>query len=207
MLYKGIGLPDRFYTKLRYTQNIAMSSTLGGLAVQQMRGNSLFDCDLTGTGAQPQYFDQICASSALYTQYLVYGSKISVRFSAVGDTYALGNWDVVLVPSQTVYASTGWGNFDDISASKNSKSKALAHYGQSLKSISHYATTSKMFDVKNIRDNLSTFSGTPSTNPTASWVWIIAGQPMDRTSTSSLNIQVKVTYYVQFFNLTDKALS
>lgn len=207
IVYKGIGMPDRFYTRLRYQEIASVSCPSGTLGMTQFRGNSLYDPNFTGGGNQPSYFDQICSSTALYNQYLVYGSKIEVRYSNVADTFATGNLDVALVPSQTAFGSTGWVNIDDMDSSKMVKRQSLSHYNGSVKRLHHYATTSKIFDVKNIRDNLGSFAGTSTSNPTAFWYWVIAAQPMDRTTTTSVNILVRITYYAMFFNLTDRPLS
>lgn len=207
MIYKGIGMPDQFFTKMKYTEVIQLTAGLGTeYQVYQFRGNSLYDPNFTGTGAQPPYFDQICGANALYTQFLVSASKIKLRVSAIGDTFAIGNADVAVTPSQTAYASTLWTDVDDQLSSKSTRSAAVVRYdNRGPKYVKNYAMTSKVFDTKDIQDQLSIFAGTSSANPTAPWYWIIGAQGMDRTSTTmNLNILVTLTYYVRFFNLTDQ---
>lgn len=207
IIYKGIGLPDQLFTKMRYTEVIQMTAGLGTeYQTYQFRGNSVYDPNFTGTGAQPPYFDQICGSNALYTQFLVSASKIKLRVSAIGDTFAIGNADVAVTPSQTALASTLWTDIDDQLSSKSTRSGAVVRYdNKGPKYIKNYAKTAAVFDTKDIQDQLSIFAGTSSANPTAPWYWIIGAQGMDRTSTTmNLNLLVTLTYYVRFFNLTDQ---
>lgn len=211
VIYKGIGMPDRFLTKLKYSENITLASSGVGTEykIYQYRGNGLYDTNYTGTGQQPEYFDQLCAASALYTQYLVYASKIVLRCCSTSDSFSSGNVDIAITPSQTLFANTGWAALDDQLASKMTKRVAVVRYDNSgAKFVKHYAKTDKILDIKDTDDNLAQCAGTNAANPTSCWNWIIGQQGMDRTSTTaSVNYNIQITYYVRFFNLTDRPLS
>lgn len=71
------GFPDRLRTKLHYADVVLLSASAGNPGIWQFRMNSLFDPDYTGTGHQPQWFDQL---SAVYRYVSVVGSKIKVTF-------------------------------------------------------------------------------------------------------------------------------
>jgi len=81
------GFPDRMKTKLQYQDVVQLSASAGSPAIWQFRMNSLYDPDLTGTGHQPQWFDQL---SAVYNNYKVLGSKITCTFipNNISDTEA-----------------------------------------------------------------------------------------------------------------------
>lgn len=71
------GFPDRLKTKLQYQDVVQLAASAGSPAVWQFRMNSLFDPDYSGTGHQPQWYDQL---SAVYSNYKVLGSKITCVF-------------------------------------------------------------------------------------------------------------------------------
>jgi len=71
-----VGFPDRLKCKLKYADQYGFSGATP--AAQVFRGNSLFDPDLTGTGHQPRYYDQL---TAIYGQYCVTGVK--ARFEVI----------------------------------------------------------------------------------------------------------------------------
>jgi len=210
VIYKGIGIPDRFYTTMKYTEQIQLTAGAGTeYQVYQFRGNSLYDPNLTGTGSQPTWFDQICSATSLYTQYLVVGSKISLRLNAIGDTFAIGNADVCVTPSQTAYVSTAWTDIDDQLSYRASKASTTVRYDNNGPTyLSHKAQTSSVLDIKDVDDNLAICAANYNSNPSAPWYWIIGAQGMDRTSqTMNLNIMVTLTFYVRFFNTSDRPQS
>jgi len=81
------GFPDRLRTKLHYCDVVQLSASAGSPGLWQFRMNSMFDPDYTGTGHQPQWFDQL---SAVYTYATINSSKIKVTFipANVSDTEA-----------------------------------------------------------------------------------------------------------------------
>lgn len=75
---RAFGFPDQYYCKLKYTDQITgqQLNSGNGYAIQkQWRLNQLDDIDITGTGHQPMYFDQVMAN---YTYYRVYGAKMKI---------------------------------------------------------------------------------------------------------------------------------
>jgi hypothetical protein len=61
---------------------VSLTSTSGGQAYYQFRANSLFDPDLSGTGHQPRYYDQLCGSAGPYQTYRVHGCSARLDFAA-----------------------------------------------------------------------------------------------------------------------------
>lgn len=70
------GFPAQLRMKHRYVQLVTMTSTAGSTSTQNFSCNGMFDPDITGSGSQPLYFDQL---AALYNHYTVVGSKISLQ--------------------------------------------------------------------------------------------------------------------------------
>lgn len=81
------GFPDRLRTKLHYCDVVQLSASAGSPGLWQFRMNNMFDPDLTGTGHQPQWYDQL---SAVYSYYSIVGSTIKATFipGNISDTEA-----------------------------------------------------------------------------------------------------------------------
>lgn len=81
------GFPDRLRTKLQYCDVIQLAASAGSPALYQFRMASLYDPDVTSTGHQPQWYDQL---SAVYSFYKVLSSKITATFipNNINDTEA-----------------------------------------------------------------------------------------------------------------------
>lgn len=106
------GFPDKMVTNLRYVDAINLTGAVGTVGANVFRMNSCYDPDLTGTGHQPMYFDQICGAvgSAPYSKFRVIGSRITVKFS-IKDAPALAaaNIGPVVVGLQTGTTSGLYG--------------------------------------------------------------------------------------------------
>jgi len=72
----GMAVPEKFLTKLRYTQTSTIDAlpynAAMGTNINVLRVNSIFDPDQTGTGHQPLWRDQI---ALMYNRYRVHGMK------------------------------------------------------------------------------------------------------------------------------------
>lgn len=78
--FKGIaplstGFPRKLKINHRYCDRIVATSTSGVPNIYVMSWNSLFDPNVTGTGHQPYYFDQV---AAIYNHYYVIGARAKV---------------------------------------------------------------------------------------------------------------------------------
>jgi hypothetical protein len=74
--FPGIGFPDQLKCVLKYKENGISFTASPTPAAQVYRINSLFDPNLTGTGHQPSYFDQL---AAVYGQYCVVASRMKCQ--------------------------------------------------------------------------------------------------------------------------------
>lgn len=82
------GFPDRLITKLRYHSLGNIASVLGATGVQVFRWNSTYDPDLTSTGHQPLYRDQL---AGIYDHYSVVSARAQVRISNnTADPFVVG---------------------------------------------------------------------------------------------------------------------
>lgn len=80
------GLPQRRVTKLRYCENITLAASgAGTLQTYLFRSNSVYDCNKTSTGGQPQGFQ---TWATRYRRYTVLGSRITVRLLPLQESAA-----------------------------------------------------------------------------------------------------------------------
>lgn len=76
-LSRATGFAKSMLVRLRYcdmlNKAVSISTTPFDNSAYHIFQTSLYDPDLTGSGHQPLYFDQLCSSSGPYTRYRVYG--------------------------------------------------------------------------------------------------------------------------------------
>lgn len=70
------GFPKQLKIKHRYVESFVLSTSAGLLGTYQFSCNGLYDPNITGTGHQPMYFDQL---AAIYNHYTVLKSTCKVR--------------------------------------------------------------------------------------------------------------------------------
>lgn len=79
----GQGFPKKILMTHKYTDVVTVTSTTGALGTYRFACNGMYDPNITGTGHQPMYFDQM---SAIYNHWVVIGSRI--RFTVTPQTTA-----------------------------------------------------------------------------------------------------------------------
>lgn len=198
------GFPDRIKVKLNYFAEIDTTNTFGAASVQQFRGNSVFDPDLTGTGHQPMGFDQW---SAFYGHYRVSGSSLRIGALVPGGT-AFINTDTVgcsfgIVPA----TSSSLPTVTELVEWPYSKWRQSTFYTP-IKGVSAYMSTAKMLGVNKASvKNEDNNSALISANPTNQWYWNLLVFPANGTQTTYWTYTVKLTYYVEFFGRVNLAIS
>lgn len=178
--------------KLRYVQDVQLTSTAGAPGFYQFRANSLYDPDYTGTGHQPMRFDQM---AAIYADYCVVGSKINVKHVGNGLTNVAQKLVVYL--NDTHLTSLLYVN-DLI---EQGRCKYICTNDNSAKhrdSVSLGFSAKKFFGVTNIKDNILHIGAPVDQNPTDQAIFIIANQPLDGSSTCSIWVTVTIDYLVWF---------
>lgn len=69
--------PASVVKRLRYSTNVALSSTAGAVATNVFRANDLFDPEFTGTGHQPMGFDQMMT---FFNHFVVLKARLICTF-------------------------------------------------------------------------------------------------------------------------------
>jgi len=73
----GLGFPKQMTMTHKYRETFYLTSTGGALNYYVFCANGMYDPNLSGTGHQPMYFDQM---GALYDHYTVIGAKCKLKF-------------------------------------------------------------------------------------------------------------------------------
>lgn len=198
-------LPDRLYVKLRYRENLAFTQTLGSLADNVYRGNSLNDPDLTGTGGQPIGFDQW---AAFYSSYTVLGSKIEVTAMNSDSTSVIPNTRFGITPTlfSTQFGTTDQERAEELPyAIARSNQMGAAGVGQGY--LKQYMSTAKIWGV--VRPSIQIedgYSALTNASPTDQWFWHVWNY-VPSANTQSLQMIVKITYFCVFEARQQLALS
>jgi len=120
----GIGFPDELRTVLKYKQNgVSLTGTTTPSA-RVFRINSCFDPDLTGTGHQPNFFDQL---TAIYGRYCVTGAQLIAHVINEGTVEV----DCVLVYSDQDISADTVENLSEVHWSRN-KVAGIQNSGKSV---------------------------------------------------------------------------
>jgi hypothetical protein len=185
--------PIRMRTKLRYSERVGLTSTAGILTSTVFWGNNLFDPNFTGTGSQPEGFDQW---ALLYDSYTVYRSRIKVTIAATGATTSVNSFRAVLMPQTTSNLDT---TIDDAAASP----LAVEIFNQGSTNPARILRRSlPVCTVVGVRpeevlDNPN-YSALVTASPTEGFFWQIYLQAMDLASTVVAFAYIEIDYYVDF---------
>lgn len=188
-------LPTAFYTKLRYTERIILSPTLGAHTYRLFRGNSPFDPDFSGVGISALGFSTLAAQ---YYKYRVFGSNCQIRTVLNSSTPGPGAYELALVPVNNGFASTPTP--EQMAMNPRGKFKLIGNSGGSqLGYLKSYCATSAIQGMKKIAVKILDEAGAlVTTNPADTWFWAIGVQPSDHTSDQSIIVYIDITYFVKF---------
>lgn len=176
---------------------------------QEWRGNSVYDCDLTGAGTQPRYVDTFLGASstaAPYSQYRVIASKIELN----------------IIPDPTLTSANNLGIFfcfpvlsgtADVQLPSSQKEimerpmcrwRILGNTGDKAQArISAYCTTRAITGRQDPKD--PSLSALYSGNPSTVWKWCCGILNISNSGVFKCYVYPRITYYCQLFNLNDVA--
>jgi len=183
--------------KHRYVDSHRITSTAGSLATYTYSCNGMFDPNITGTGHQPMYFDQL---SAIYNHYTVLNSKISV--SCVAIATAAGVIGVYINDDASVVPGTAIGLCEQGTANYR-----IVNIGTSLPTLSlrRKWSAKQAFGPGAISD--PNLQGSASANPTEQQAFTCFVQSIDLSSTFAIDFFVTIEYDCVWQELKDIASS
>jgi len=180
-------MPDVLKMKFTYSETVTLTCTLGAQNNYNLRGNSPFDPNQSGAGAQPPGFDQM---APFYQHYSCYYSAVEVDFITTATN------PVYLVIAPNVGAAASNLTYDTAFSLSRAKRAIMPNLQNGGKWKMRNACSTKNANGNSVddKDNHGAFTG----NPGQQWYWIICCQPSDQT-TQTLAISFAITYYCVLF--------
>lgn len=193
----GKGFPKKMEFTHTYDELVKLTSSVGVANVYRVSCNGIFDPNITGTGHQPLYFDQL---TALYDHYVVIGSKI--EYTIIPDVSAVAFKLGCFVNDDTTSASF----LPEALAEQPTGKFALCAHDPTKPIKRTLKWSAKKNFGKGVLANTE-LQGTASANPTEQSYFELTMQPADATTTMSVFVNFKVTYIVIWKELKDVAQS
>lgn len=193
--------PNSVRVNLPFTQVLAPGTTSGGLYVYQYRANSCFDPDYSGTGLQPNGFDQW---AQFYNSFVVLSSEVIVEYVASGAYVG----ELVVVPS---FNASSPANTKEATGWRYAKSVMGVPSGNATyhKIVSKMSTATMCGVPPAAVLSDSDWASTISTNPANfnTWFWNIFLQNQSSSTTLGDYLRVTIVYDVKFFDPAQSAFS
>lgn len=153
------------------------------------RGNSPYDPDQTGVGVQPHGWDEF---AALYDKYRVYASAIECRFSTITPTTTMPKIRCFLLANDSASITNTLA--DDFTARPDTQECWFNNLKPGV--LKMYRTTADIYpDYEHDND----FSAAVTTNPTKQWYWRVCCDTLEDGAGASITMNVKISYYIEFF--------
>jgi len=180
--------------KVHYDTSYVTSNATGLYTEIQLRGNSLYDPEVTIGGSQPYSF---AAWSAFYRKYRVHGSSVRVTAYPTGGTIIANTTQIILLPTSNSSDASGVAVdvVTQMPYAKNSISNAFK--GQST--LSSYMSTRKMFGIDKPQFGREVYEGFVSGDPTTQWYWNILAGPITSGQVTAMVYKVRITYYAELY--------
>ncbi len=164
-----------------YRETKAVVCTTGAISSYLFSCNGMYDPNITGTGHQPMYFDQM---TAIYDHYTVLKSEIIYEFIVKTADQMVGTYidDDATITNDPVLCGelpTGSSHLLSVVATRPL--------------IVRKRWDAKKFFGGDIFDN-DNLQGTAASNPTEQSYYTMVTQPFDGTSTTTVLMNVTIRY-------------
>lgn len=191
-----LGVPTARVVRMKYVDNVTLTSTSGVMAVHYFRANGLYDPDYTGTGHSPAGYTSM---AALFNHYIVMGSKIKVTWSndpgnTSGDPPTRCG---VFLNDDVTLASL---NYQDLIENGRGQSRLVGSGNANF-----YSTTSttgtysprKFFNIVDPQDKSDTIGAGIAGNPSEEAIFAVWAQAIGGGS-STLSANIEIDFLVRF---------
>lgn len=193
---RTLGIPDRMITKLEYRVGKQINSSFGATAIVDYRLNSIYDPEIALGGHQPMWRDQY---DALYNKYRVFRCKYEFKICAInsnGTPLRVVTLSSAQQPSSLPSTiTTAWEQNRTGNRLIPSGSDKITTMRGNISLPYLQGQTSVAF--KGDDDNASGMGGDP-----VNWAVLrfLAESANSSAETVQYSIDVKLTYFVEFFD-------
>lgn len=193
---KTVGFPQKMYVKLVYTERYDAHTNSAVYDKVVFRGNGCYDPNQSGVGHQPMYWDTY---TTIYSSYRVLASSIKVNAVNHSGGSAL---------QYCIYPSIAIDTVTDISEAREqpyARTSALIGVGAVSPDgngygTKHYMKTRRTFGITKAQFGSSNWASAINTNPSSQWYWNILAQALNSSAATPWSANIKIIYYVEFFD-------
>lgn len=199
IVYRGIGIPSTYFTKLKYTVQYNAGSVGSPFIEYLFRMNSVFDPEFALGGGQPMYYDQI---TAMYRSYCVFGSGINLTFTQKTNTTEAAFIKCGVYPIETSNSASG------VSEAIERDNCVYAQLGpntgdQGIVNMNAFAKPYAVLGRGKFEKEDDTMCALVSSNPVQQCLWHVFLGTNDGLTSVNAYIEITLTYYVKFFDRID----
>lgn len=198
MVPLGLGLPKRILVTHKYREFVTSTSTTGIATVYRFSCNGMFDPNITGTGHQPLYFDQL---SAMYNHYTVIGSKATLKLIPTTSTTAATKF-AFIINDDTVSTPT---TIDGLAEQSKGSSWVVPAASNNPRTMSKTWSAKKTFGGSVLAND--ELKGDPTANPAEQSYFQLNFQAADETATVAFFVEWAIEYIAVWSELKDIAQS
>lgn len=193
VIHRGIGLPDRFRTRLVWNESVSLTG-FGTSIIQNyvVRMNGPFDPQQAIGGTQPTYYDQL---ATLYRRYFVRGSKITVRFG-LPTTTAAGDGPYVVGIQTGLNSSLPTSDVSVLVSAANCGHKLLTAGAGMISVTQTYSP--RFVSPEGESDGAQSLS---NSLPSREWFANVFASPQGTSTAGTVNAMITIEYLVDFFEL------
>lgn len=198
---KTATVPDRMVLRMKYVDNIVLSGVGGASRV--FRLNSIYDPDTSiTTGHQPLGYDQW---NTFYAKYRVFKANVTIKATNASSNSADTEQIGMVAFNNNIPISTA----DDFYEQPHCKKSLLSGRGGMDRAIMTYSVDCPrivgMAPV--VYKSTSTTASLFGSNPLEQVNLAILTRPIDGQSTSLVNVEVSITYFVELFDRSSIPIS
>jgi len=192
-------IPKQFYNTMKYSEMVSFNLGITSLGSYLFSANGLYDPNISGTGHQPMYFDQL---TALYDHYTVLKSKIKM----------------------TLLSTNGWTGSVVMSLGTDDDTTLVAAASHVIWERPTFKTKlmnpavepsqcvlTNSWDAKKVfggdPQSKNELSGSSSANPTEQTYWVVYCDALPAGISLAVTIKVEIEYDVVWDELTSIATS
>lgn len=197
MVTLGKGFPKRMCFTHKYVE-VVVRNPVTTMNNYLYSCNGMYDPNITGTGHQPMYFDQL---TALYNHYTVIGSKIS--FKIIPTTAASSAiFYCVSINDDSTVTPTSIQDMQEASSGKGT----IIPAGSNNVSYASLTWSAKKNWGKSLLSN-TLFRGNSSANPSEQQYFVLSVGSLDGVTSTPIYFEVVIEYIAVWQELKDIASS
>lgn len=191
LVHRGVGFPDRFRTKIVYTNSFILSG-FSTVTTQKLsfRMNGPWDPLEALGGGQPTYWDQL---ASIYNRQTVVGSKATATF-ALTQTVTTSDGPYIVGIQCGNSATLPTNDAANLTTAPNTGYQVISQGSEPKMVTSTYATK-----LLTLIPGDDTVSSTTAAVPSRQWFANVFASPQGASTAGTVNVVLTIEYICDFF--------